>query len=123
MNGSKHYFDVILIENDRATADLYYRLLNETYHVIICENENQVMENVRANQVKAIVIEPVLRTGMSWNFLSNILKISNENIKIPVIVCSSLDSRKQGLEMGATEYLVKPVLPSTLLKVLQREIG
>ena len=41
---------------------------------------------------------------------------------IPVVLCSTLDERKRGMEMGAAAYLVKPVLPTTLLKTLRQVI-
>jgi DNA-binding response OmpR family regulator len=42
---------------------------------------------------------------------------------VPIILCSALDERKRGLELGASAYLVKPVLPAALLEALRRVTG
>jgi DNA-binding response OmpR family regulator len=37
-----------------------------------------------------------------------------------IILCSVLDDRRRGMNLGAAAYLVKPVLPKTLLDTLKQ---
>ena len=41
---------------------------------------------------------------------------------ILLVLCSTLDERRRGIELGATMYLVKPTLPTTLPGALQAVI-
>jgi CheY-like chemotaxis protein len=39
---------------------------------------------------------------------------------IPIIICTSQDRQRLGTGINVAAYLVKPVLPATLLKIVQR---
>lgn len=48
------------------------------------------------------------------------LKADPETRHIPVIMCTILGEEKQGLSLGASDYLIKPVMEQELLAVLGR---
>ena len=60
-----------------------------------------------------------------WDILQE-LKSTPETANIPVIIVSIVDNRELGLSMGAIAYIVKPVEPGELIRVLgsiERENG
>lgn len=110
---------ILLIEADPNTADLYRRELSHDYTVVTSTDETQVWEILLTGQLKAIVLEPIGLGKWGWDMLVTIK--SKPTIQaIPVVVCSTLDERRKGLELGAAYFLVKPVLPSTLLQVIHK---
>jgi DNA-binding response OmpR family regulator len=45
----------------------------------------------------------------------------HQNLPSPIpVVCAAHSMNASGMEMGAAAYLVKPVLPTTLLKTLRQ---
>jgi DNA-binding response OmpR family regulator len=110
---------ILLIEADPNTAALYRRELSHDYTVVTSADEAQVWEILLTDQLKAIVLEPIGLGKWGWDLLAAI-KSKPAMQAIPVVVCSTLDERRKGLEMGAAYFLVKPVLPSTLLQVLHK---
>lgn len=110
---------IVIIEHDTPTRELYLRELGRDYQALACCDEHAVLEMLRTHAICAVVLEPGLAGGSGWDLLAKI-KASDDTRAIPVILCSTLDERKRGMELGANAYLIKPVLPSTLLEAIRR---
>ena len=110
---------IVIVEHDTPTRELYVRELGRDYQALACCDEQAVLEMLRTHTICAIVLEPGLTDGNGWELLAKI-KQSDDTRAIPVILCSTLDERKRGMELGAHAYLVKPVLPSMLLETIRR---
>src|SRR5437868_2646404 len=110
---------ILIVEDDQPTLELYRRELSREYRVSACSSESDALEAVRTLNLCAVVLEPAALGGQGWSLLATI-NARYHTRPIPVIVCSVLDERKRGLEMGAVACLVKPVLPTTLLEILRR---
>lgn len=110
---------ILMVESDPPTIELYRGVLNQEYEVLARNNESGVLEALSTGEVRAIILEPALEGGRGWGIFAAIRSAIREH-PIPVIVCTTLDERKRGLEMGAAAFLVKPVLPSLLLETLRQ---
>jgi DNA-binding response OmpR family regulator len=110
---------VLIIEADPHTAELYRRELSRDYAVLTSASENEASEILRTGKLNAVVLEPVGLGKWGWEILATI-KSNPDTRAVPIILCSTADERRKGLEMGAAYFLVKPVLPSTLLNVLRK---
>jgi DNA-binding response OmpR family regulator len=108
---------ILIIEKDKATRELYERALGERYHILCATNEQQVMSTLVQEMIKAVILEPAGFGERGWELLANIKNMSSGR-RLPVILCSSWDERQRGLEMGASVYFTKPVLPKALLQAL-----
>lgn len=115
---------ILIIENDIATLNLYQRELSRDFTVIACSSKNEALQTISSRNLDAVVLEPAALDGEGWTVLESILAQRAENTRVlPTVLCSVLDERKRGLEMGATIFLVKPVLPLQLLETLHQVIG
>ena len=112
---------ILIIENDDPSRALYLRELSQAYHVFLCTNEREALEIVGSEAIDAVVLEPALRDGHGWELLSR-LSEAFAGRNVPIVLCSTLDERRRGLQLGATVYLVKPILPALLLETLRRVI-
>jgi len=110
---------ILIIEDDPPTLELYRRELSRSYQVVACSDEHEALEVLRTQALCALVLEPALLGGRGWALLTAI-KNSPQAQDLPVVLCSTLDKRRRGLELGAAACLVKPVLPTTLLETLRR---
>ena len=110
---------ILMVESDIPTIELYRGALNQEYEVLARGNEPDALEALSTVDVRAIILEPALGGGIGWEIFTSICSAIRKR-PIPVIVCTTLDERKRGLEMGATAYLVKPVLPGVLLETLRQ---
>jgi DNA-binding response OmpR family regulator len=110
---------ILIIEHDDPTRELYVRELTRDYHVFACSEVDQVLALLHTHDIDAIVLEPAGSNGRGWQLFAEI-QVENSDRSIPVVLCSTLDERSRGVELGASAYLVKPVLPKTLLETLHR---
>jgi DNA-binding response OmpR family regulator len=108
-----------MVESDLPTIELYCGLLSQEYEVLARNNEIGALEVLSSGNVRAIILEPALGGGRGWAILAAIRNAIRQR-PIPLIVCTTSDERKRGLEMGAAAFLVKPILPSVLLATLRQ---
>ena len=113
---------VLLGEPDQAASALYERALHAAFDVIATPDEDGVLHMLHTRPIAALVLEPIILATNRWQQLAAISQICAER-EIPLVLCSTLDERRRGLELGAAIYLVKPTLPSTLLDTLRQVIG
>src|SRR5258708_35167284 len=98
---------ILIVESDPPTLQLYQRALSQEYEVLACTDETQALAHLQNHSLQAIVLEPAIYGGRGWALLATI-KAGTQTQFVPVILCTILDERKRGLEMGASVCLVKP---------------
>jgi DNA-binding response OmpR family regulator len=112
---------ILIVEGDRPTLELYRRELSRDFQVFTCDGERGVFDLLRTQPIAAVVLDPALPDGRGWALLAALCHAPDTR-SIPIILCSALDERRRGLELGATVYLVKPVLPAALLETVRQVI-
>jgi putative two-component system response regulator len=111
---------VLIVEGDQATRRMYERALQQEYQVLVASAEEDVSALLSARTlVHAIVLEPGPLGGWGWALLAELRRHADFE-SVPLILCTAQDEKRRGLELGATEYLVKPVLPAVLLATVRR---
>jgi DNA-binding response OmpR family regulator len=110
---------ILIVECDLPTLELYQRELSRDYQILACSETQKALALLQTHPVSAVVLEPSTPDEQGWSLLAAIKSLPGP-ASIPVILCSTLDERKRGMEMGAVAYLVKPVLPTTLRETLRQ---
>lgn len=120
MMPDKHFLpQVLLIENDIPTIELYQRELAQNYRIIPCQDEQSVVNQLKANNIGAIILEPAFLGSNGWNLLTTIKELTASR-PIPIVVCTTQDAGFRAKELGAAKCLVKPVLPIALRHLLDK---
>lgn len=112
---------ILIIESNSPTLKLYRRELSRDFRVLACSEMSEALALVYTNNLAAVVLEPEISNGQGWNLLSELEHFFSGKSP-PIILCSTLDERKRGLQAGAVDFLVKPVLPSVLVDAIHRVI-
>lgn len=112
-------FVILLVEPHEPTRQLYARELGRFWPVVACDNIQSALEMLDNERISAVILEPALEDGDGWSVLSAV-NSQYSSTSMPVIICSALDERKRGIEMGASAYLVKPAPPRELEQTLRR---
>jgi CheY-like chemotaxis protein len=75
----------------------------------------------RVKQIKpfAVTLDIMMPGVDGWQVLDN-LKGDPDTRNIPVIICSIVEELEKGFNLGATDYLVKPILQEDLVNALDR---
>lgn len=111
---------VLAVDDDIQVINLYERFLQpQGYQVIPLTDPALAIERARQLKPYAITLDIMMPGRDGWSILTE-LKNDIETREIPVIICSILEEDDKGFSLGATDYLIKPILEDDLLNSLAR---
>jgi signal transduction histidine kinase/ActR/RegA family two-component response regulator len=111
---------VLVIDDDAAVRDLMSRFLGKLGLNVIAVASGE--EGIRlAKQVRPLVItlDVILPDCDGWSVL-NKLKADPELARIPVIMVTIVDNEAMGFDLGASNYLIKPVDRERLAVLIEK---
>lgn len=104
-------FNVLVVDDDIISLQLLKKILEIDYNVEIADSGQSAIEKAIEN-VPDIILLDVKMPGLGGYEVCEILKKNHETAEIPIIFISgmsSLDDEKRGFEVGAVDYIVKPL--------------
>lgn len=112
---------VLIVEDDPPFANLIQRTVEAAGgRVIYTANGAEALELAEREPPSLVLLDVLLGEGLSgWEVLRG-LRSAPRTRQVPVVVVSCLTEHGMAATLGATDYLVKPVEPSTLIGVMRR---
>lgn len=111
---------ILVLDEDSLALELYARELGRDYQVFTSASIEETRQSLRNTAYDVLIIEPAVAEDMGWTLIKEIRATKNPPL---LVVCSVQDDRKTGFELGAHAFLVKPVLPIALHKVLDQIVA
>jgi len=100
---------ILVIDDDPSVRDLMSRFLSKLdFHVVAAANGEEGLRLARQVDPLLITLDVVMPECDGWTVL-NKLKSDSKLAGIPVIMVTVVDNEAMGLDMGAANYLIKPV--------------
>jgi signal transduction histidine kinase len=104
---------VMIVDDTPANIEILSESLGDDYELIFATSGGDALELIRADKPDLILLD-VMMPGMDGYQLCTILKGDPDTRDIPVIfvtaMCQEEDEIK-GLELGAIDYVTKPISP------------
>lgn len=114
----EHGVPVLVVEDDRATAQLYKRYVADSpYRAVLARSVYEAEQLWQSVAPVAVVLDLYLNGEDSWRWLARV-KENQQRRKIPVIIVSEVADREKGFALGADAYFVKPVAREALLATI-----
>lgn len=111
---------ILAIDDDPQVIGLYERYLHpQGYQVIPLTDPSRALERAKQLRPFAITLDIMMPGIDGWTVL-DLLKGDPDTRHIPVIVCSIIEDLEKGFSLGASDYLVKPILEDDLVNSLDR---
>ncbi len=107
---------ILLVEDNEEMLDFIAEDLSEKYQVIKAMNGEQALQVLKEEAVQ-LIISDVMMPVMDGFELCKAIKTSFEFSHVPVILLTAkntLQSKIEGLELGADAYIEKPFSPEYL---------
>ena len=107
---------VLVVDDEEEILDFIADDLSETYHVVKASDGKEALECLQKEAIQ-LVISDVVMQEMGGFELCKAIKSSFEYSHIPVILLTAkntLQSKIEGLELGADAYIEKPFSPAHL---------
>ena len=116
---------ILVIENERETRQMLRECLElEGFEVISAENGLQGVEQAHAHLPDVIICDITMPKLDGYGVLKT-LRQNLDTAIIPLIFVTGKSSKsqmRQGMELGANDYLVKPFTPEELLAAIAAQV-
>jgi CheY-like chemotaxis protein len=100
---------ILVIDDDPSVRDLMSRFLTKLdFHVVVAANGEEGIRLAKQIHPLLITLDVVMPDCDGWTVL-NRLKSDSKLAEIPVIMVTVVDNEAMGLDLGASNYLIKPV--------------
>jgi len=111
---------ILAIDDDPQILNLYERYLHpKGFQVISLNDPSRARERARRLRPYAIVLDIMMPGYDGWLVIQD-LKSDPDTRNIPIIISSILEEEEKGFSLGATDYLLKPIVEEDLLASLDR---
>lgn len=106
---------ILVIDNDPSTAAVFKKLLmSKDYQVLTTNSSKESLDIVQRVMLDLIILDLLMPEMDGWQLCSTI----REMTRTPILIISAIKSSEiitKTLNLGADDYLVKPVSSYTLL--------
>jgi CheY-like chemotaxis protein len=97
---------------------LYERYLNsQGYYVVALTEPDRAKERILELQPYAVTLDIMMPNTDGWTVLTS-LKSDPATRHVPVVICSIIEQTDKGFNLGASDYLVKPILEEDLVSAI-----
>ena len=110
---------ILIVEDEKDMADVIRQLLErEGYHIDIAYDGEEGLEKIKATMPDLVLLD-VMLPKLDGRDLLKIVKNDKDLMGIPILMVSARSEqwdRELGLEVGAEEYVEKPLDSARLLR-------
>ncbi len=118
-------YKVLIVDDSPDNIALFSELLKETYHVRIALNGEKALKLIKEEPPDIILLD-VMMPVMNGYETCRILKSNDDLKEIPVIFLTAKSEAQDeiiGLELGAVDYITKPVNPQIFLSRIRAQLS
>ncbi len=109
---------ILIIDDERFYIDVLVGLLRKKYQTFVAKSGQEGLELAMNQQVPDLILLDVLMPDMDGYEVCRRLKENERTRNVPIIfltVKSEVDDEIRGLELGAVDYIIKPISPPIVL--------
>ena len=124
MNSSTSRPTVLVVDDMPANLQLISELLCDLYHVRIATSGAQALQIVE-RAIPDLILLDVMMPEMDGHEVCRRLKADPRTQEVPILFLSARNQDEDeclGFELGATDYLFKPINPPTLMARVQTQL-
>ena len=111
---------ILAIDDDPQVISLYERYLNpQGYHVVALTDPSKAKEKILEIRPYAVTLDIMMPNIDGWTVLTT-LKSDPETRHYPVVICSIMEQSDKGFNLGASDYLVKPILEEDIVNAISK---
>ncbi len=116
---------ILIVDDERFFCNLLENILKNKYETVVVKNGDEAIQALDQNQFDLILLDIVMPEMNGYHVCQQI-KSTPQNKEIPVIfltVKNDTEDEIQGLELGAVDYLTKPISPPIVLARVSTHIA
>jgi len=113
-----HKPTILVVDDTLDNLTLMSGLLKDLYKVRIANSGEKALKLVQSDAPPDLILLDIMMPGLSGYDVCKILKDDPQTSAIPIIFLTAMtatDDEKKGLELGAVDFITKPVNPPIVL--------
>ncbi len=117
---------ILVVDDTPDNIDVLSAVLSNTYRVKVATNGERAIKIAQANPDIGLILLDIMMPGMNGYQVCQHLKAHPETRNIPVIFVTAMSEvadEKHGLELGAVDYITKPVSPPIVLARIKTQLA
>ena len=116
---------ILTVDDTPSNLSLITGLLRDTYRTKVATSGVKALEIIGSGDPPDLVLLDIMMPGMDGYEVCRRMKTEQSGRDIPVIFLTAMtqsDSEQKGLELGAVDYITKPISPPILLARVQTHL-
>ncbi len=116
---------ILIVDDCRYTLSLISDMLISSYNIRLAKGAEKALKVATSNPIPDLIILDIRMPEMNGFQLCEILKATEETRDIPIIFLTSYTSHekeRQGLELGAVDFIRKPPRQSSVLARIRNHL-
>ncbi|MAY42869.1 MULTISPECIES: two-component system response regulator [unclassified Neptuniibacter] len=117
---------ILVVDDEPINIMVLSDLLKSRYRVIAAKNGDQALARVTGEAIPDLILLDVMMPGMDGFDVCRQLKSKTETASIPVIFVTAMNDEvdeTKGLEVGAVDYITKPISPAIVIARVQTHLA
>ena len=109
---------VLVVDDTPDNLSLMSGLLKDRYRVKVANNGEKAIKIVQGDSPPDLILLDIMMPGLSGYDVCKVLKADPATRDVPIIFLTAMtatEDEKKGLEMGAADFITKPVNPPIVL--------
>ena len=117
---------ILVVDDTPDNLTLMSSLLKYDYKVKIANSGEKALRIAGSDQPPDLILLDIMMPGMDGYEVCQLLKLDSRTRNIPVIFLtakSDLEDEKNGLQLGAVDYITKPISPPIVLARVKNHLA
>ncbi|MDD3463599.1 MAG: transporter substrate-binding domain-containing protein [Sulfurospirillaceae bacterium] len=117
---------IFIVDDTPDNLSFVAGLLKNIYNIKVANSGKKLLDYLVSNSVPDLILLDVIMPDLSGYDVLLKLKENKKTKEIPVVFLSAMsgeEERQKGLDMGAVDYLVKPIDGSSLLGCIDKQLA
>jgi two-component system sensor histidine kinase/response regulator len=109
---------ILIVDDEQLFITILGGLLHQNYRVLVATSGEQAIRRARGDERPDLILLDVMMPGMDGYTVCHQLKQESQTRDIPVIFLTANNDEQEearGFEVGAVDYISKPVRPAVVL--------
>jgi len=126
MSESNQKATILIVDDTPANIDILQGLLSDRYRVKAAINGAMALKIASIKPLPDLILLDIMMPGMDGYEVCSKLKSNPDTQQIPVIFVTAMNETQdelRGLEIGAVDYITKPISPPILMARVQTHLA
>lgn len=102
---------ILIVDDTEANLEVLAEILGDQYDIMVAQDGSEALERINA-EIPDLILLDIMMPGMDGYEVCRRLQAKDETREIPIIfvtAMSEVEDETKGLEIGAVDYITKPI--------------